>query len=181
MCGVDIKWKRRYGQPQVVTFDRFCTVLQGHLNQRQMDGLGQRDSFAGANSAPRTLMMVATTAAASGVCHDRPPAAPAPGHPRPVGHPRPDLPHHRFLGPRHRRPDHPINHSAQRPGITEQGEAMTLMIHHLHAMGSAKCQPLLNPPRHVFEPTESVAREFRNKSLLAIKKDLGDEVIGPTI
>jgi len=46
LCGVDIKWKRRYGQPQVVTFDRFCTVLQGHLNQRQIDGLDQRDSFA---------------------------------------------------------------------------------------------------------------------------------------
>lgn len=40
VCGVDIKWKRRYGQPQVVTFDRFCTVLQGHLNQRQIDGPG---------------------------------------------------------------------------------------------------------------------------------------------
>lgn len=24
---------------------------------------------------------------------------------------------------------------------------MTLMIHHLHALGSAKCQPLLTPPR----------------------------------
>ena len=64
-------------------------------------------------------------------------------------------------------------------GITEQGEAMTLMIHHLHALGSAKCQPLLNPPRHVFEPTEIVAREFLNKSLLAIQKDLGDEIIEP--
>jgi hypothetical protein len=46
VCGVDIKWKRRYGQPQVVTFDRFCTYLQGVLNQRQIDGLDQRDSFA---------------------------------------------------------------------------------------------------------------------------------------
>lgn len=46
VCGVDIKWKRRYGEPQVVTFERFCTVLQGHLNQRQIDGLDQRDSFA---------------------------------------------------------------------------------------------------------------------------------------
>ncbi|MDY7534050.1 hypothetical protein RGV33_20610 [Pseudomonas sp. Bout1] len=46
VCGVDIKWKRRYGQPQVVTFDRFCTYLQGHLNQRQIDGLDERDSFA---------------------------------------------------------------------------------------------------------------------------------------
>ena len=46
VCGMDIKWKRRHSQPQVVTFDRFCTVLQGHLNQRQIDGLDQRDSFA---------------------------------------------------------------------------------------------------------------------------------------
>ena len=46
VCGIDIKWKRRYGQPQVVTFDRFCTHLQGVLNKRQEDGLDQRDSFA---------------------------------------------------------------------------------------------------------------------------------------
>ncbi|MGX0957437.1 hypothetical protein AB7M18_003565 [Pseudomonas viridiflava] len=64
-------------------------------------------------------------------------------------------------------------------GIEEQGEAMTLMIHHLHAMGSAKCQPLLNPPRHGYEPSQIVAREFRNKSLLAIQKDPGDEIIEP--
>ena len=44
--GMDIKWKRRHGQPQVVTFDRFCTYLQGILNQRQIDGLDERDSFA---------------------------------------------------------------------------------------------------------------------------------------
>ena len=64
-------------------------------------------------------------------------------------------------------------------GIEEQGEAMTLMIHHLHAMGSAKCQPLLNPPRHEIEISQNVAREFRNKSLLAIQKDPGDEIIEP--
>ena len=46
VCGMDIKWKRRYGQPQVVTFDRFCTYLQGVLNQRQIEGVDQRDSFA---------------------------------------------------------------------------------------------------------------------------------------
>lgn len=46
VCGVDIQWKRRHGQPQVVTFDRFCTYLQGILNQRQIDGLDQRDSLA---------------------------------------------------------------------------------------------------------------------------------------
>ena len=64
-------------------------------------------------------------------------------------------------------------------GITEQGEAMTLMIHHLHALGSAECQPLLNPPRHEIEISQNVAREFRNKSLLAIQKDPGDEIIEP--
>lgn len=64
-------------------------------------------------------------------------------------------------------------------GITEQGEAMTLMIHHLHALGSAKCQPLLNPPRHEIEISQNVAREFRNKSLLATQKDPGDEIIEP--
>ena len=46
VCGVDIKWKRRHGQPQAVTFDRFYTYLQGHLNQRQIDGLDERDSLA---------------------------------------------------------------------------------------------------------------------------------------
>lgn len=64
-------------------------------------------------------------------------------------------------------------------GITEQGEAMTLMIHHLHAMGYAKCQPLLNPPSHEIEISQNVARKFRNKSLLAIQKDPGDEIIEP--
>ena len=63
-------------------------------------------------------------------------------------------------------------------GITEQGEAMTLMIHHLHALG-ARSHAFLDPPRHEFEISENVAREFRNKSLLAIQKDPGDEVIEP--
>lgn len=63
-------------------------------------------------------------------------------------------------------------------GITEQGEAMTLMIHHLHALGS-KANFLLDPPRHDFQISENVAREFRNKSLLAIQKDPGDEIIQP--
>lgn len=46
VCGMDIKWKRRYGQPQVVTADQYCTYLQGILNQRQIDGLDDRDSLA---------------------------------------------------------------------------------------------------------------------------------------
>jgi len=64
-------------------------------------------------------------------------------------------------------------------GITEQGETMKLMIHHLHALGSAKCQPLLNPLRHEIEISQSGARELRNKSLLAIHQDPGDEIIVP--
>jgi len=63
-------------------------------------------------------------------------------------------------------------------GITEQGEAMTLMIHHLHALG-AKSKALLDPPRHEFTISENVARDFRNKSLLAIQHDPGDEIIEP--
>lgn len=63
-------------------------------------------------------------------------------------------------------------------GITEQGETMTLMIHHLHALGS-KAKFLLEPPRHEIAISENVAREFRNKSLLAIQKDPGDEIIDP--
>ncbi|MCK9802124.1 hypothetical protein M1B34_31810 [Pseudomonas sp. MAFF 302030] len=46
VSGMDITWKRRYGQKRTVTFDTFCTYLQGHLNQRQIDGLDERDSFA---------------------------------------------------------------------------------------------------------------------------------------
>lgn len=46
VCGIDIKWKRRYGRLKVVTFDRYCTYLQGILNQRQIDDLDERDSFA---------------------------------------------------------------------------------------------------------------------------------------
>ena len=63
-------------------------------------------------------------------------------------------------------------------GITEQGEAMTLMIHRLHGLGS-KSKALLEPPRHEFEISENVTREFRNKSLLAIQHDPGDEIIEP--
>ena len=33
-------------------------------------------------------------------------------------------------------------------GIEEQGEAITLMIHHLHVLGPQKSAPLLAPPRH---------------------------------
>jgi hypothetical protein len=42
-------------------------------------------------------------------------------------------------------------------GIEEQGEAITLMIHHLHAMGPQKSAPLLSPPRHEYEIPENVS------------------------
>jgi hypothetical protein len=42
-------------------------------------------------------------------------------------------------------------------GIEDQGEALTLMIHHLHRLGPQHSAPLLDPPRHVFEVTKNVA------------------------
>ncbi|QZA71266.1 hypothetical protein AH02_21 [Pseudomonas phage AH02] len=65
-------------------------------------------------------------------------------------------------------------------GIEEQGEALTLMIHNLHGMG-LNALPMLSAPRHVFEVSENVAREFHNKSLLMIQADPGDEVLRPAL
>lgn len=64
-------------------------------------------------------------------------------------------------------------------GITEQGEAMTLMIHHLHSLGS-KAKVLLEPPRHEIAISENVAREFQRKSMQMIQQDPGDELVPPT-
>ena len=50
-----------------------------------------------------------------------------------------------------------------------------LLAHELAPFDAA----LLDPPRHEFQISENVAREFRNKSLLAIQKDPGDEIIEP--
>lgn len=66
-------------------------------------------------------------------------------------------------------------------GITEMGEAMTLMIHHLHAMGPGKSAPMLEIPRHAIDISPNVARDFHNKSLIAISKDPGDEIIEPRL
>ncbi|MGY2285202.1 hypothetical protein [Pseudomonas gingeri] len=46
VCGSDVTWKRRFGVARTVTADQYATYLQGHLVQRQIDGLDQRDSFA---------------------------------------------------------------------------------------------------------------------------------------
>jgi hypothetical protein len=45
-------------------------------------------------------------------------------------------------------------------GIEEQGEAMTLMIHHLHALGRDGATAFLEPPRHEIKVSEFVARKL---------------------
>ncbi|AIN58752.1 hypothetical protein [Pseudomonas soli] len=47
-------------------------------------------------------------------------------------------------------------------GIEEQGEAMTLMIHHLHGLGPGGALPLLEPPRHEITVSLSVVRKLEN-------------------
>jgi hypothetical protein len=47
-------------------------------------------------------------------------------------------------------------------GIEEQGEAMTLMIHHLHGLGPGGALPLLEPPRHEITVSPTVARKLQN-------------------
>jgi len=47
-------------------------------------------------------------------------------------------------------------------GIEEQGEAMTLMIHHLHGLGPDGAVPLLEPPRHEITVSPTVARKLEN-------------------
>lgn len=63
--------------------------------------------------------------------------------------------------------------------IEEQGEALTLMIHHLHGLGPEKALALLEVPRHKYVPTQSVALAFERKSMLMVQQDMGDEVIAP--
>lgn len=56
-------------------------------------------------------------------------------------------------------------------GIEEQGEAMTLMIHHLHGLGPGGALPLLEPPRHEITVSPFVARKlehFRARQALRV-------------
>ena len=46
-------------------------------------------------------------------------------------------------------------------GIEEQGEAITLMIHHLHGLGPGGALPLLTPPRHEYVIPENVSRKLK--------------------
>lgn len=45
-------------------------------------------------------------------------------------------------------------------GIEEQGEALTLMIHHLHGLGADRALPLLEVPRHEITVSPVVARKL---------------------
>ena len=60
--------------------------------------------------------------------------------------------------------------------LEEQGEAMTLMIHHLHALGKEGAVALLTPPRHAYQISESVARKLeiqgRKESIKLLSEDL---------
>jgi len=47
-------------------------------------------------------------------------------------------------------------------GIEEQGEAITLMIHHLHRLGPGGALPLLEPPRHEYVIPENVSRKLES-------------------
>ena len=45
-------------------------------------------------------------------------------------------------------------------GIEEQGEALTLMIHHLHGLGRGGALPLLEIPRHEITVSPAAARKL---------------------
>ncbi|MGG5223474.1 hypothetical protein [Pseudomonas syringae pv. coryli] len=66
-------------------------------------------------------------------------------------------------------------------GIEEQGEALTLMIHHLHELGPGGAIPLLEVPRHEITVSKIVALEFHHKSMLMIHQDPGCEIISPAM
>jgi hypothetical protein len=59
-------------------------------------------------------------------------------------------------------------------GIEEQGEAMTLMIHHLHALGPAGSAQFLATPRHKITISENVSRKLElayNREALRLNTD----------
>lgn len=59
-------------------------------------------------------------------------------------------------------------------GIEEQGEAMTLALHHLHALGPAGSAPFFAPPRHEITISENVSRKLElayNRESLRICHD----------
>lgn len=64
-------------------------------------------------------------------------------------------------------------------GIEEQGEAMTLMIHHLHGLGPGGALPLLEPPRHEITVSPAVARKLQQFSAAqALRLDRDQILLG---
>ncbi|MCK9740063.1 hypothetical protein LT697_00700 [Pseudomonas syringae pv. syringae] len=58
--------------------------------------------------------------------------------------------------------------------IKEQGEAMTLMIHHLHALGPVEAIHFLQVPRHEIILSQAVAHKLQlayNREALRICRD----------
>lgn len=47
--------------------------------------------------------------------------------------------------------------------LEEQGEALTLMIHHLHSLGKEGAIGFLTPPKHIYQISESVARKLERE------------------
>lgn len=66
-------------------------------------------------------------------------------------------------------------------GIEEQGEAMTLAPHHLHALGPEGSRRFFTPPRHEYIVPQNVALAFDRKSMLMLQQDGGDEIISPRL
>ena len=60
-------------------------------------------------------------------------------------------------------------------GIEQQGEAMTLMIHSMHALGPEGSASAFTVPRHTFEISENVARDlYQQGARRAAKLDAND-------
>ncbi len=59
-------------------------------------------------------------------------------------------------------------------GITEQAEAVQLLILNAHALGPEASATALALPRHEIQLSESVARRFREESERELRRDPGD-------
>ena len=67
-------------------------------------------------------------------------------------------------------------------GITEQAEAVQLLILNAHALGPEASSTALALPRHEVQITENVARNFHQQSLSQIQRqplEEGDQIIAP--
>ena len=60
--------------------------------------------------------------------------------------------------------------------LEEQGEALTLMIHHLHALGKDGAIAFLTPPRHIYQISENVARKLETEGKKESIKLLGEDL-----